>query len=148
MNCLSLLRNINLSSAVIKTATLLLCGRDVSSKMKNAFNLKNSIKNFLKKNHDHNKVYMELYINVVVPNVSDYCSGLVIDLNTIHSCLKEETLKIFELNKGTVLDLEYVKHKKKLSWQAFRELLLTISSVDFQTNSDSAQYYVGDFKLL
>lgn len=91
---------------------------------------------------------MELYINVVVPNVSDYCSGLVIDLNTIHSCLKEETLKIFELNKGTVLDLEYVKHKKKLSWQAFRELLLTISSVDFQTNSDSAQYYVGDFKLL
>ena len=39
----------NLSSAVIKPAILLLYGRDVSSEIKNVFNLKNSIKNFIKK---------------------------------------------------------------------------------------------------
>ena len=54
----------NLSSAVIKPAILLLYGRDVSSEIKNVFNLKNSIKNFLKKSHGHNnKVYMKLYNN-------------------------------------------------------------------------------------
>ena len=63
----------NLSSAVIKPAILLLCGRDVSSEIKDTFNLKNSIKNFLKKCHDHhNKVYMKLYNDdVVVPVVVD-----------------------------------------------------------------------------
>ena len=86
--------------------------------------------------------------NVVVPVVSDYCSGLAIDLNTIYLCLKEVTHKIFELNNGTVLELEDVKHKKKLTWQAFSELLLTLSSVDFQINSYSARYYVGAFNLL
>ena len=39
----------NLSSAVIKPAISLLCGRDVSSKIKNTFDPKNSIKHFLKK---------------------------------------------------------------------------------------------------
>ena len=48
----------NLSSAVIKPAISLLCGRDVSSKIKNVFNLKNSMKNFLKKSHNrHYKVW-------------------------------------------------------------------------------------------
>ena len=54
----------NLSSAVIKPAISRLCERDVSSEIKNVFNLKNSIKNFLKKSHGHNnKVYMKLYNN-------------------------------------------------------------------------------------
>ena len=139
----------NLSSAVIKPAISLLCGRDVSSEIKNVFNLKNSIKNFLKKSHDHHyKVYMKLYNNdnVVVPVVGDYCSGLGIDLNTIHLCLKEETHKNFELNNGAVLELEDVKHKEKLTWQAFSELLFRLSSINFQINSDSAWYYVGALK--
>ena len=93
MNYLNLLRKINLSSAVIKPATLLLCGRDISCEMKNAFNLKNSIKNFLKSHDHHNEVYMKLYNNVVIPVVSDYYSGLVIDLNTIHLCLKKKHIK-------------------------------------------------------
>ena len=49
LNELSLLRKINLSSAVIKPAILLLCGRDVPSEMKNAFILKNRIKTSSKK---------------------------------------------------------------------------------------------------
>ena len=82
----------NLSFAVIKHAISLLCGRDASSEIKNVFNLKNPIKNFLKKSHDHNKVYMKLYNNnVVLPVVGDYCSGLGIDLNTIHLFLKGTT---------------------------------------------------------
>ena len=63
----------NLSSAVIKRAILLLCGRDISSEIKNVFNLKNSIKNFLRKSHDHNNnIYMKLYNNdnVVLPVVA------------------------------------------------------------------------------
>ena len=139
-----------MSSAAIKPAISLLCGRDECSKIKR-FNLKNSIKNFLKKSHDHhNKVYMKLYTNdnVVVHVVGDYCSGLGIDLNTIDLYLKEETHKIFELSNGIVLELEDVKHKEKLTWQAFSELLLTLWSVDSQTNSDSAQYYVGNFNVL
>ena len=105
----------NLSSAVIKRAISLLYGRDESNEIKNVFNLKNSIKNFLKKIHDHNnKIYMKLYNNdVVLPVVGDYCSGLSIDLNTIHLCLKETTHKNFELSNGAVLELEDVKHKEK-----------------------------------
>ena len=53
----------SLSSAVIKPAISLLCGRDVSSEIKNVFNIKKSIKSFLKKSHDHNEVYMKLYNN-------------------------------------------------------------------------------------
>ena len=105
----------DLSFAFIKPAILLLCGRDVCSKIKNVFNLKNSIKNFLKKSHDHHdKVYMKLYNNdnVVVHVVGDYYSGFGIDSNTIHLCLKEETHKDFELNNGTVLELEDVNHKR------------------------------------
>ena len=105
----------DLSFAVIKPAISLLCGRDVCSKIKNVFNLKNSIKNFLKKSHDHHdKVYMKLYNNdnVVVHVVGDYYSGFGIDSNTIHLCLKEETHKDFELNNGTVLELEDVNHKR------------------------------------
>ena len=139
----------NLSSAVIKPAISLLCGRDVSSEIKNVFNLKNSIKNFLKKSHDHHyKVYMKLYNNdyVVVPVLGDYCSGLDIDLKTVHLCLKEETHKNFELNNGAVLELEDVKHKEKLTWQAFSELLFRLSSINFQINSDSARYYLGALK--
>ena len=63
----------NLSSAVIKTAISFLCGRDVSSEIKNVFNLKNSIKNFLRKSYDHiNNIYMKLYNNdnVVLPVVA------------------------------------------------------------------------------
>ena len=43
---------------------------------------------------------MKLYNNdnVVLPVVGDYCSGLSIDLNTIHLCLKGTTHKNFELN--------------------------------------------------
>ena len=43
---------------------------------------------------------MKLYNNdnVVLPVVGDYCTGLSIDLNTIHLCLKETTHKNFELN--------------------------------------------------
>ena len=73
--------------AVFKPAIPFLCGRDACSKIKNVFNLKNSIKNFLKKSHDHHdKVYMKLYNhdNVVIHVVGDYFSGLSIDLNTIH----------------------------------------------------------------
>ena len=93
---------------------------------------------------------MKLYTNdnVVVHVVGDYCSGLGIDLNTIDLYLKEETHKIFELSNGIVLELEDVKHKENLTWQAFSELLLTLWSVDSQTNSDSAQYYVGNFNVL
>ena len=68
-------------SAVIKTATLLLCGRDISSEIKNAFNLKNSVKSSLKKGHDHhNKVFLKLYNNdnVMVLVLGDYCSVLVL----------------------------------------------------------------------
>ena len=75
MNCLSLLRKINLSSAVIKPAILLLCGRDVPSEMKNAFILKNRIK-LPQKNHDHHhhKVYMKLYRGWLRPNFTMvYC---------------------------------------------------------------------------
>ena len=135
----------NLSSAVIKPAISVLCGRDKSSKIKNTFNLQNSIKNFVKKSHDHhNKVYMKLYNNdILVPVVGDYCSGLGIDLNTIHLCLQEKKHKNFELNNGAVLELEDVKHKEKLTWQAFSELLFRLSSADYQINSDSARYYVG-----
>ena len=92
----------NLSSAVIKPAiSTILCGRDLSSDIKNAFNLKNSFKNFLQISDDHhNKVYMNLYNNdnVVVPVVGDYCSGLGIDLSTILLCLKEETHENFQIN--------------------------------------------------
>ena len=44
--------------------------------------------------------------------VGDYCSGLRIDLNTIHLCLKDEN-KNFEL--GAVLELEDAKHTEKLT---------------------------------
>ena len=142
MNFLSLLRKINLSSSVIKPAISLLCGKDVCNKIKNCFNLKNSIKNFPQKSHDHHdKVYMKLYNNDVVVHVlGDYCLGLGIDLNTICLCLKKETHKHFEL--------EDVQHKEKLICQAFSELLFTFLSVDFLINSDSAQHYVGAFKQL
>ena len=54
---------------------------------------------------------------------------------------------------GTVLELEDVfllmlLVRLKLTWQAFSELLFTLSSVVFQRNSDSLQYYVGAFNLL
>ena len=54
---------------------------------------------------------------------------------------------------GTVLELEDVfllmlLVRLKLTWQAFSELLFTLSSVVFQRNSDSPQYYVGAFNLL
>ena len=56
---------------------------------------------------------MKLYNNdVVFTVVADYCSGLRIDLNTIHLCLKEETHKNFELNNGAVLELEDVKQRE------------------------------------
>ena len=66
---------------------------------------------------------------------------------------EEETHKIFELNNGTVLELEDVfllmlLVRLKLTWQALSELLFTLSSVVFQRNSDSPQYYVGAFNLL
>ena len=66
---------------------------------------------------------------------------------------EEETHKIFELNNGTVLELEDVfllmlLVRLKLTWQALSELLFTLSSVVFQINSDSPQYYVGAFNLL
>ena len=107
----------NLSSAVIRPAISLLW-RDVSSEINNVFNLKNSVKNFLRQSHDHNnKVYMKLYNNdhVVLPVVGDYCSGLGIYLNTIHL-------------------------------PAFSQLLFRLSSADFQINSDFARYYVGALK--
>ena len=93
---------------------------------------------------------MKLYNNdnVELPVVGDYCSGLGIDLNTIHLCLKETAHKNFELNNGAVLELEDVKHKEKLTWQAFSQLLFRLLSADFQINSDSARggYYVGALK--
>ena len=66
---------------------------------------------------------------------------------------EQETHKIFELNNGTVLELEDVfllmlLVRLKLTWQALSELLFTLSSVVFQRNSDSPQYYVGAFNLL
>ena len=66
---------------------------------------------------------------------------------------EEEAHKNFELNNGTVLKLEDVflfmlLFRLKLTWQAFSELLFTLSSVVFQRNSDSPQYYVGAFTLL
>ena len=66
---------------------------------------------------------------------------------------EEETHKIFELNNDTVLELEDVfllmlLVRLKLTWQALSELLFTLSSVVFQRNSDSPQYYVGAFNLL
>ena len=93
---------------------------------------------------------MKLYKNdhVVLPVVGDYCSGLGIDLNTIHLCLIETTDKSFKLNNGAVLELEDVKHKERLTWQAFRQLLFRLSSADFQTNSDFARYYVGALKKI
>ena len=100
---------------------------------------------------------MKLYNDdVVVPVVGDYCSGLGIDLNTIQiPCLNEKTHKNFELNNGAVVELEDVKHKEKLTWQAFSDLLFRLSSADkfshfkrlsFQINLDSARYYVDALK--
>ena len=109
-----------MSSAVIKPAISLHCGRNVPSEFKNTFNLKKTIKN-VKKSHDHhNKVYMKLYNkdNIVVRVVADCCSGLCIDC-TIHLCLRDETHKSFELNNGAVLELEHVKHREKLTRQSF-----------------------------
>ena len=75
----------------------------------------------------------------MIPVAGDYCSGLGIDLNTIHLCLKETARKNFELNSGAVLELEDVKHQEKLTWQAFSQLLFRLLSADFQINSDSAR---------
>ena len=59
----------------------------------------------------------------MLPVVDDYCSGLGIDLNTIILCLKEKLHKNFEVNSGAVLEIEDLKHKEKLAWQAFSQLL-------------------------
>ena len=65
---------------------------------------------------------MKLYNNdnAVVPVVGDYCSGLGIELNTIHLCLKEEAHKNVELN-GKLLNW------KSLNIQA--QLLLLLHSI-------------------
>ena len=57
-----------------------------------------------------------------------------------------ERHKNFQLNNEAVLELEDVKHKEKLTWQAFSELHFTLSSADFQINSESGRYYVGALK--
>ena len=100
----------SLSTAAVKPSITLLCGRNTDSIVKNVFNLKRKVKNYLKKNSQAvHSVYKELYYadlddsvsdsNANVPSaniIGDYCLGLGIDENIVNSCFSETSHKCFK----------------------------------------------------
>ena len=100
----------SLSAAAVKPSITLLCGRNTDSIVKNVFNLKRKVKNYLKKNSQAvHSVYKELYYadlddsvsdsNANVPSaniIGDYCLGLGIDENIVNSCFSETSHKCFK----------------------------------------------------
>ena len=54
MNYLTLLKKKSFSTAVVKPSLTLLCGRNTDSIVKNVFNLKRKVKNYLNKKFSSN----------------------------------------------------------------------------------------------
>ena len=160
MNYLTLLKK-SFSTAVVKPSITLLCERNTDSIVKNVFNLKRKIKNYLKKNSQTvHSVYKELYYadldgsvsdsNASVPSaniIGDYCLGLGINENIVNSCFSETSHKCSKLNNGAIIELhDFLINKKSASWQKFSEIIFRLSSGDFKINAYSARHQLNNLK--
>ena len=153
MNYLTLLKKKKSCTAVAKPSITLLSGRNTDSIVKNVFNLKRKVKNYLKKTSQVlHCVCKEFFYadlddsvsdsNASVPSaniIGDYCFGLGIDENIVNSCFSETSHKCFKLNNGTIIELHnFLINKKSISWQKFSEIIFQLSSGDFKINAESA----------
>ena len=93
------------STAVVKPSITLLCGRNIDSIVKNVFNLKRKVKNYLKKMLKQCILFIKSCIMQTLMIVRDYCLGLGIDKNIFNSCFSETSHKCFKLNNGAIIDL-------------------------------------------
>ena len=162
MNYLTLLKK-SFSTAVVKPSITLLCERNTDSIVKNVFNLKRKIKNYLKKNYQTvHSVYKELYYadldgsvsdsNASVPSaniIGDYCLGLGINENIVNSCFSETSHKCSKLNNGAIIELhDFLINKKSVFWQKFSEIIFRLSSGDFKINAYSARHQLNNLKKI
>ena len=93
--------------------------KEYYSIVKNVFNLKRQVKNYLKQNSQSvHSAYKELHYadlddsvsdsNASVPStyiIEDYCLGLGIDGNIVNSCFSETSQKCFKLNNEAIIEL-------------------------------------------